>query len=525
MDGFDTPSVLMMPHNPRYYPALLEAAGLRKAKDLLAFQNTHTVLPERLVAATEVVGRRYGVTCRRIDMKRFADEVALVKRLFNAGWERNWGYVPLTDREVDHLAAQLKPLVVPDLVAFAERQGEPIGFAAAIPDMNVALRANPSGRLFPGILRVLWAARRLHRLRVMLLGVVPEWHGRGVDALLYRHVWEKGRARGYDWAEAGWILEDNHAMVNALAHMGFEAYKTYRIYERPHLRAAVTGGTGFVGSHLVEALRARGDAVTALVRSPDRARPFARWAVALVEGALDDEAARLALVEGAEVVFHVAGLVAARSEAEFLRVNRDGSEALARTAARAGAGRLVLVSSLAVTGPSRPGAPGGRGAPDRDRSPPTVAARRRGRTPSAPPACPSPSSVHPPSTARATGPSSALFQAAARGVVPLLGDGARELTLVHAGDLARALVAAAASPATIGGTYHAGNPEPVTQRALAEAVGAGRGPRGPVRHPPRSRGPGAAGSGRGRRAGAGAGALSRRRQGERAARSRLGLHE
>ena len=80
VDGFDTPSVLMMPHNPRYYPALVEGAGFRKAKDLLAFQNTHTTLPERLVAATDIVRKRYGVTCRRIDMRRFADEVALIKR-------------------------------------------------------------------------------------------------------------------------------------------------------------------------------------------------------------------------------------------------------------------------------------------------------------------------------------------------------------------------------------------------------------------------------------------------------------
>jgi GNAT superfamily N-acetyltransferase len=232
VDGFDTPSVLMMPHNPRYYPALVEGAGFRKAKDLLAFQSTGTDLPERLVAATEVVRRRHGVACRRIDMKRFPEEVALIKRLFNAGWERNWGYVPFTQHEVDHLAGRLRPLVVPDLVAFAEREGEPIGFAAAIPDFNVALRANPSGRLFPGILRVLWASRRITRLRVILLGVLPEWHGRGVDAVLYRHVWENGRARGYDWAEAGWILEDNYAMINGLTRLGFEAYKTYRVYER-----------------------------------------------------------------------------------------------------------------------------------------------------------------------------------------------------------------------------------------------------------------------------------------------------
>lgn len=233
VDGFDTPSVLMMPHNPRYYAALVEGAGFRKAKDLLAFQNTHTTLPERLVAATDVVRKRYGVTCRRIDMSRFPDEVALVKRLFNAGWERNWGAVPLTDREVDHLAGQLKPLVVPDLVVFAEHEGQPIGFAAAVPDFNVALRANPSGRLFPGILKVLWASRRITRLRVMLLGVLPEWQGRAVDAVLYRHIWENGRAKGYDWAEAGWILEDNHSIINGLTRMGFEVYKTYRVYERP----------------------------------------------------------------------------------------------------------------------------------------------------------------------------------------------------------------------------------------------------------------------------------------------------
>jgi GNAT superfamily N-acetyltransferase len=233
VDGFDTPSVLMMPHNPRHYPALVEGAGFRKAKDLLAFESTHTKLPDRLVAATDVVGRRDGVTCRRIDMKRFSAEVALVKELFNAGWEKNWGFVPLTDREVEHLAGQLKPLVVPDLVVFAEREGQPIGFAAAVPDVNVALRANPSGRLFPGILKVLWASRRITRLRVLLLGVLPDWQGRAVDALLYRHIWESGRARGYDWAEAGWVLEDNQPMINGLTRMGFRPYKTYRIYERP----------------------------------------------------------------------------------------------------------------------------------------------------------------------------------------------------------------------------------------------------------------------------------------------------
>jgi GNAT superfamily N-acetyltransferase len=233
VEGFETPAVIMMTHNPRYYPRLVEAAGFRKSKDLLAFQNTHTSLPERLIAATDIVLKRYGVTCRHVDMRNFDAEVRLVKKLYNLAWQKNWGNVPLTDHEIDLLAKQLRPIVVPELVIFAERAGEPIGFAAAVPDLNVALRANPSGRFFPGILKVLWAARRITRLRVLLLGVLGDWHGKGVDALLYRQIWEQGWKKGFRWAEAGWILEDNQPMINGLERLGFERYKTYRIYERP----------------------------------------------------------------------------------------------------------------------------------------------------------------------------------------------------------------------------------------------------------------------------------------------------
>ncbi len=233
VDGFDTPPTVMMSHNPRRYVALVEGAGFVKARDLLAYQSTGLELPERLEAGTRLLETRYGLRLRTVAMRRFKQEVELIKALYNRAWERNWGFVPLSDREIDHLARQLRPVVVPDLVVFAERAGEPVGFAVALPDFNVALKANPSGRLFPGLLKVLWAARRITRLRVILLGTLPEWQGKGVDALLYRHVWERGVALGYRWAEAGWILEDNHAMRNGLQRMGFEAYKTYRMYDRP----------------------------------------------------------------------------------------------------------------------------------------------------------------------------------------------------------------------------------------------------------------------------------------------------
>jgi GNAT superfamily N-acetyltransferase len=232
VDGFATPATVMMPHNPRYYVGLVEGAGFTKAKDLLVYERTFDEPPRRLHEAAQRLQARRRITIRPLDMARFADEVELVKRLYNQAWERNWGFVPLTDAEIDFLAAQLRPVVVPDLVAFAEHDGQPIGFAVVLPDLNVALRKNPSGRLFPGILRVLLAARRIDRLRVLLLGTVPAWRGRGVDALLDRQVWAAAHRLGYRWAEAGWILEDNQAMRNGLVNLGFEVYKTYRMYDR-----------------------------------------------------------------------------------------------------------------------------------------------------------------------------------------------------------------------------------------------------------------------------------------------------
>jgi GNAT superfamily N-acetyltransferase len=233
VDGFDTPAALMMPHNPPYYAALMEAAGLRGVKDLFVYQGRPDRFPARLAEAEPVIVKRYGVRVRPLDLAHFADDVTRVKELFNLGWERNWGFVPFTDREIDHLAAQLRPIVVPELVLFAEVEGRAVGFLAALPDLNQALRANPSGRFLPGIARVWWAARRIRRLRVLLLGTLPRWRGRGIDALLCKRVWDEAARLGYDWGEAGWVLEDNLPMRNALERMGFEHYKTHRVYERP----------------------------------------------------------------------------------------------------------------------------------------------------------------------------------------------------------------------------------------------------------------------------------------------------
>jgi nucleoside-diphosphate-sugar epimerase len=237
------------------------------------------------------------------------------------------------------------------------------------------------------------------------------------------------------------------------------------------LRVAVTGGTGFVGRHLIGALVERGDDVAALVRSPAKAEALSASGCRLVEGGLEDAAARRTLLSGAEVVYHVAGLVSAPSLSELQRVNRDATALLARDAAEAGVSRFLLVSSLAVTGP----APRGRSLDESSGpGPVTQYGRSKQEGEAAVRASGVPLTVVRPPAVYGPGDRAflTLFRlVAGRGVFPLLGDGRQELSLVFAPDLARALVAAATSPATLGGTYHAAHPEVVSQRQLGEALG------------------------------------------------------
>lgn len=234
VDGFGTPPVVMMPHNPPYYARLVEQAGFVKVMDLLAYEGGQDTVPARLTQAAPRLAERYKITLRPLDPKRFWSDVEQVKRLYNQAWEKNWGFIPMTDAEMNHLARQLKPVVVPDLVVFASIGERAIGFAIAVPDFNVALRGNRSGRLWPlGIFRILWNQRKIRRTRVVTLGVLPEDRHTGADALMYEWLWRHAHALGYPWAESSWILETNTAMRNALERMGFAVYKTYRLYDRP----------------------------------------------------------------------------------------------------------------------------------------------------------------------------------------------------------------------------------------------------------------------------------------------------
>lgn len=236
------------------------------------------------------------------------------------------------------------------------------------------------------------------------------------------------------------------------------------------MRALVTGGTGFVGSHLIESLRRRGDDVTALVRSPAKAAALGRAGVRLVEGDLDALDALRRASEGAEVVYHVAGRVAARDDAEFLRANRDGTANLLAAAAESGRPRFVLVSSLAAGGPAARGGPLTGAEPPR---PVTAYGRSKlageevVRAGTLPWVILRPPMVYGPRDTEVL----KLFKLARWGVAPVFGKGDQELSAIFGPDLAEALVAAGTGPHSIGKTYLPCHPEVFTSGALARQIG------------------------------------------------------
>lgn len=242
------------------------------------------------------------------------------------------------------------------------------------------------------------------------------------------------------------------------------------------MNVLVTGGTGFVGSHLIDVLLERGDTVTALVRSPAKAEPMERRGVRLVHGDLHDRPALEAATAGQDVIYHVAGLVAATSPAEFDRANRQGSANLLRAAAMHGSPRFVLVSSMAAAGPSAPGRPLTGGEPPRPvtrygRS--KLAGEEAVHSSSLPWTILRPSMVYGPRDTEVF----KVFKLARWGVAPVFGSGSQELSAVTGEDLARALVSAATTDLAIGRTYYPCHPEVFTSRAFALAVGEALGKR------------------------------------------------
>lgn len=239
IDGFQHPPAILMPYNREDYDALLLGAGLVKAKDMVAYWvPSATPVPERIQRISERLLERGGMVIRPLDLKRWKDEVEVLLSLYNRCWDRNWGFVPMTEEEFRHAAKDLKMLVDPRIFMFMERAGTPVGFVGILPDINEAL-VGLDGKLFPfGLFKLLWRKKRVKKSRVMLLGVVPEARGKGIDAAFLAQSILRARAAGYVGGEGSWILEDNVRMRADLEALGGELTKRYRLYETPTTSAS-----------------------------------------------------------------------------------------------------------------------------------------------------------------------------------------------------------------------------------------------------------------------------------------------
>ncbi len=233
VEGFDSFPCLMMPYNPPHYPSLIEGFGLRKRMDLYALLlEESTFHLDRLDRITERLKKREPrLRVRPIDLRRFGEELKIVKEIYNQAWSKNWGFVPMTDEEIDLAAKELKPLVVPELTLFAYWEKEPVGFSVSLPDYNEVLR-HLNGKIGPlGALKFLYYSKKIRKIRVMLLGIKRAFQKKGVEGLLYIETFRNGTRKGYHQAECSWILEENILMQHGIEAMGGKRYKTYRIYE------------------------------------------------------------------------------------------------------------------------------------------------------------------------------------------------------------------------------------------------------------------------------------------------------
>lgn len=234
IEGFDTDPMLLMPHNPPEYAAFIEGAGYAKVKDLYAwiYDLSRRVSPE-IERMADRIRSRHRMTVRPFDLTQFAKETARLREIYCGAWENNWGFVPPTDDEFRRLATEMKPILDPKCAVCVEVDGRPVACAVAVPDINQALRGT-DGRLFPlGLIRLLGRKRIIDQVRLLLLGVLPEYRSSGLFPLLICEL-QKTMTNNTRYArvEFSWVLEDNHDINKPVERLGAVRYKTYRIYQK-----------------------------------------------------------------------------------------------------------------------------------------------------------------------------------------------------------------------------------------------------------------------------------------------------
>jgi hypothetical protein len=233
LEGFDDEPRLLMTYNPKYYLTLCDNYGFKKAKDLVAYklENKKVVGSDKLRRVAELARKRSGLKITNLNMKEFNKDIEKVKYVYNKAWAPNWGFVPMTEAELDAMAKDLKPLVEPSLVLFGEIDNQLVGFALVMLDYNQIFKSM-NGRLFPfGFLKLFTQKKKITWTRIITLGIIPEYQKRGLDAVFYWEIVNRVGDLGIYLGEASWILEDNAMMNRGADVMNGDIYKKYRLYD------------------------------------------------------------------------------------------------------------------------------------------------------------------------------------------------------------------------------------------------------------------------------------------------------
>ena len=238
VDGFATPPMVLMGHDPAYTGGRIEEQGYAKAKDVYAYlcKMSDDIPPGILRRVRR--GPAAGVKLRMLDMSRYDEEVVAMTDVLNDAWSGNWGFTPTTEAETDQLGKSLRAVIEPKMIWFAEIDGETAGFVVLLPNVNEAI-ADLGGRLAPfGWAKLLWRLKvaRVKSVRIPLMGVKRKFADTLRGQMLPFQLMDAGatqaRALGYQTYELSWILEDNAPMNRICVSLGGRIYKTYRIYEK-----------------------------------------------------------------------------------------------------------------------------------------------------------------------------------------------------------------------------------------------------------------------------------------------------
>jgi hypothetical protein len=235
IEGFEHPPVVMMPWNYPYYVQLAEGAGLQKEKDLLALYIGPDDFPaERTERLAKVIMKRNNISMRCANKRNFQSEMALIKEIYDASWERSWGFVPMTEDELDEMGRSMLRFADMDLIFFIYHGNDPAGLAVVLPDINPTLKLL-NGRIGPlGLLKLVLFGRRKRGWRGTVFGFKEQYRKLGLPLVAFDYcnrIMREPRKRS-SFLELGWNLEDNRDINQFGTDVGGKVYKRYRIFRK-----------------------------------------------------------------------------------------------------------------------------------------------------------------------------------------------------------------------------------------------------------------------------------------------------